>query len=319
MCLPCSAGSYTSLSGASACTACPPGYYCQGGSSKTGCPVHSSSSASTYHITGCTCNAGYSGQNGGSCAPCLPGSFCPGASKCSESQPTIGLTWLFRSEETGFFYLNLPQLVPSMRNYYDQIEFDIWQRVRINSTLSSALEEIQLYTAAMHIQTASFGCTDVDTGCRLRDDWEVSYQPDVSYVSLADSSKVSCDFASACACGPWSVATSEIDLTGTPFSIKDSQNAWYTCCSYAYSFQSSCVNEQHCSAQVNGHCGSAYFNGRLSILDRSQYLQDINLACSLYPSDPHLQCNGDETPYLCDSAPSIPCPAGTISPAGACI
>jgi hypothetical protein len=313
MCVPCSAGSYTSLSGASACTACPPGYYCQGGSSKTGCPVHSSSSASTHHITGCICNAGYSGQNGGSCAPCLPGSFCPGASTCS--QPTIGLTWLFRSEETGFFYLNLPQPMPSMRNYDGRIESDIWQRVRINSTLSPALEEVKLHTAAMHVNTASFSCEIVD-GCGILD---ASYQPDAAYVTLADPSKVSCDFASACACGSGSVATSEIDLTGTPFGITDFQNAWYTCCSYAYSFQSSCVNEQHCSAQVSGYCGGAIFSGRLSILDRSQYIQDINLACSLYPSDPHLQCNGDETPYLCDSTPSIPCPAGTISPAGACI
>jgi hypothetical protein len=310
MCVACSAGSYSGLSGVSVCTACPPGYYCEGGSSKAGCPMHSSSSASTFHITGCICDAGYSGQNGESCIPCRPGSFCPGASNCS--QLTLRLTWLYRSKETGFFYLNLPQPVQSMRNYWAQMESDIWQRVRINSILSPALEEIQLRTAAMHIDRTSFSCTGVETGCGLLDD---TYQTDTSYVTLADPSKVSCEFASACACGE-AIATSEIDIRGTPFSIKDGQYAWYTCCSYAYSFQSFCADEQHCSAQISGYCGGAVFNGKLRVLNRTQYLQDVQLACSLYPSDPNLQCNGVETPYHCGSAPSIQCPAGSMSLAG---
>ena len=307
----CSAGSYTTSSGASTCAACPPGYYCEGGSSKAGCPVHSSSSAFTYHITGCVCNAGYSGQNGGNCSTCHPGSFCPGASKSNCSRPS--LTWLFRSEETGIYFLNLPKPVQSMKNYDARIESDTWQKVRINSTLGPYLDEVQLRTAAMHLNTASYSCGDVSNGCGQLD---VSYQEDTSYVSLADSSSVACNFASACACGARSIATSDIDLAGTPFRIKDGQNAWYKCCSYAYSFQSFCENEQHCSAQIEGYCGGAIFNGRLGILNRSQYLQDVNLACSLYPRDPQLQCSGDKIPYNCDAALSFPCPPGSTSQTG---
>jgi hypothetical protein len=312
LCVSCSAGSYATSSGASTCAACPAGYYCEGGSSKAGCPVNSLSSGFTYHITGCVCNAGYSGHNGGNCSPCRPGSFCPGASKSNCSRPSLRLTWLFRNEETGVYFLNLPKPVQSMKNYNARVESDVWQKVRINSTLRPDLEEVQLRTAAMHLNAVSYSCINVDIGCTQLQDG--AYQEDTSYVSLADSSKVSCNFASACACG--SVATSDIDLAGTPFRITGGQNAWFTCCSYAHTFQSFCANEQHCSAQIEGHCANAIFNGRLGILNRSQYLQDVNLACSLYPRDPQLQCSGDKIPYNCDPALSFPCPAGSISQAG---
>jgi hypothetical protein len=312
MCDSCSPGYYTAPSGASTCSLCPPGYYCEDGSSKAGCPTHSSSSASTYHVTGCVCNAGYSGKSGGNCSLCPSGSFCPGVSNCSRP----ALTWLYRSEETGLYFLNLPQPVLGMKHYDSVLETDVYQKVRISSTLSADLQAIQLYTAAMNFSTASFTCDTVDISCKLLD--SISYHADTSYVDLADYSKVACDFAAVCACGgSGSVATSDIDLSGTPFKIMDGENAWWTCCSYAYTFRSFCVSEQKCSVQVDGYCGSAYFNGRLSILDRSQYLQDVKLACSLYPRDPNLQCSGDKIPYNCDEAPLLPCPAGYVSTAGA--
>jgi hypothetical protein len=216
------------------------------------------------------------------------------------------------------YYLNLLQPVVSMKHYFFVLETDVYRKVRINSTLGADLQEIQLYTAAMHLSPASYICGTVDIGCQLLAN--TSYYADSSYVNLADSSKVACDFASVCACGgTGSIATSEIDLSGTPFKIMDGQYAWYTCCSYAYTFRSFCASEQKCSVQIDGWCGSAYFNGRLGILDRSQYLQDVRLACSLYPRDPQLQCgSSDKIPYSCDAAPLFPCPAGYVSPAGAC-
>lgn len=83
-CISCDAGKYSNVSGASradACINCHPGKYSVtvGGSSEEvclSCPVNSYSAAGSQALTGCVCDAGFSGPNGGPCAMCGINVWC---------------------------------------------------------------------------------------------------------------------------------------------------------------------------------------------------------------------------------------------------
>ena len=62
-CMPCVAGKYSTLPAATAETAC------------LACAVNSNSLIQSSTAGACTCNAGYSGPNGGTCAPCAAGQY----------------------------------------------------------------------------------------------------------------------------------------------------------------------------------------------------------------------------------------------------
>ena len=80
-CLLCVAGKYKTSTGSAACTDCGAGSYSVTvGATAAGacvvCPVNSYSVVvGASSVSTCTCNAGYTGPDGGACSACLPGSF----------------------------------------------------------------------------------------------------------------------------------------------------------------------------------------------------------------------------------------------------
>ena len=78
-CETCIAGKYKSETGSAPCTNCVPGQYsaavgaisnvCQS------CPTNTNSIEGTDEQTDCTCNMGYTGDNGGPCEACIPGKY----------------------------------------------------------------------------------------------------------------------------------------------------------------------------------------------------------------------------------------------------
>jgi hypothetical protein len=79
-CSACVAGKYKTTSGSVVCTDCGVGTYsttvgASAASTCVSCPVNSNSVASSSAITGCTCNAGYTGPDGGVCSACVPGKY----------------------------------------------------------------------------------------------------------------------------------------------------------------------------------------------------------------------------------------------------
>ena len=66
VCLPCASGTFQPAEGSSSCSACP------GNSSTT--------SVGHVALTDCTCNAGFTGNDGGECLACAVGKYCPGGS-----------------------------------------------------------------------------------------------------------------------------------------------------------------------------------------------------------------------------------------------
>jgi hypothetical protein len=79
-CSACVAGKYKTASGSAGCTSCGVGTY----SASTGataastcvtCPGNSNSPSSSDAVVDCTCNAGYTGPDGGPCSPCAAGTY----------------------------------------------------------------------------------------------------------------------------------------------------------------------------------------------------------------------------------------------------
>ena len=92
-CADCNAG-YTGPSGGP-CVACQTGTWksATGSGSCTGCPLYSGGTCTPCtDSTGCQCNAGYSGPNGGSCWPCLTATYksTSGAQACSSCPANSG-------------------------------------------------------------------------------------------------------------------------------------------------------------------------------------------------------------------------------------
>eukprot|EP00961_Rhodomonas_salina_P292535 3933019-Rhodomonas_salina.1 len=79
----CSAGYYRSgnESNSPFCQPCLPDHYCSGDGAMASCPdANSAADAQTVSVSGCTCNAGFEGENGGSCTLCTVGWYCEGGS-----------------------------------------------------------------------------------------------------------------------------------------------------------------------------------------------------------------------------------------------
>jgi len=79
-CVPCRNGTYNALEGqeglTAVCELCEAGKYASiGGSSCVDCLAHSSSVPGSMSALWCKCNAGYSGEDGGTCVACAPGSY----------------------------------------------------------------------------------------------------------------------------------------------------------------------------------------------------------------------------------------------------
>ena len=80
ICSTCIAGTYKVGMGSAACTSCVTGTYSTtpAATAETAClscPVNSNSPSQSSTVTACTCNAGYSGPNGGVCDPCASGTY----------------------------------------------------------------------------------------------------------------------------------------------------------------------------------------------------------------------------------------------------
>eukprot|EP00961_Rhodomonas_salina_P188637 2545703-Rhodomonas_salina.1 len=79
----CSAGFFLALppmSIAGSCTACPTGFFCEGGSARVGCPEHSTSGAGSARREQCVCDAGYTPEEASAgCRACAPGTRKAGA------------------------------------------------------------------------------------------------------------------------------------------------------------------------------------------------------------------------------------------------
>lgn len=86
-CTACNLGTYKADNGSLSCVDCARGTYLDstGATVCRSCPSDSYSDLATTSIDGCTCNAGYSGQDGGPCVACSPGTFkaSPGSEACS--------------------------------------------------------------------------------------------------------------------------------------------------------------------------------------------------------------------------------------------
>jgi hypothetical protein len=89
-CTACVSGKYKTLTGSSKCTPCAQGKYSSVvaaivESNCEGCPAHSNAPLGSRNISNCTCNRGYTGNNGDTCTACIAGTFKPtnGSEACT--------------------------------------------------------------------------------------------------------------------------------------------------------------------------------------------------------------------------------------------
>ena len=301
-CLPCRVGSYNSVAGLSACIACPVGTY--------------SSAPGTTACVGCaagTFSTGTGIVSPSECIPCAAGAFSTqtGVTVCNRcaagyysnrtgvsSLPGCvngSLTWLFRNNTNGYYYLNLygtgnrGGCNPCLPFYWVNT---IFTKVRIQSTLSVNLTFVQLYV--WYLGYVASGTCSPNTGDLTYTYGDSGYgNPLIDIGSMKATNK---DVNSA------------IDLRGTPFTIANGTRSFFssgcvytsTCISVACSGSQTCTNGQYCG-------GISFWNGLLGLFNRSQYQSDVNNACAMYPGDPRLSCTGQES--IC-SNPCSYCDAG---------
>ena len=260
----CPSGAYSSGSRSTACQACIPGYY------------GTALGASTQEA----------------CQSCAAGSYANGIDPVSCVYATQ-FTWLYKDLSSGYYYVTLPTVSISESNYND-IEYTYWSKVRIDSTLSESMTQVQLYV--QYLGSSGVPC--------------LSNTMDTTYAKIPPTRIV--DFGSVSDCG-FSSSSTRISLEGTPFSILDQTAAWVAIpglCNFDPALSVACANLQDCTAVIIADCGMASFNGLLGVYNIPQFVADIQLACALYKNDPLLLCTGNET--KCDD-PCTVCPVGTYS------
>ena len=299
LCTQCNAGTFSSGLGVSTCTACYTGTYASGVGS-IWCPLCSAGTyASLQGTTLCTnCTAGtYSTAlgvtNSGQCSSCGAGKYLVTPATCSS--PT--LSWLFKSPITGYYYLNLP--LPQT------VGTTVWNKIRINSTLSNTASSILLYMAGMNGTYETNGATP----CYIS-----GTQYDATYATIPSTFT---DYGTEGSCA-WSPKVARANMVGTPFGIRDSLTSFTgPGCSWSFSFSYACASSQECTCSFYGNCASCAFAGALSILNTTQFQADVNASCALYPYDPLLSCKGTETvSYSCTPAQCQSCPANTYNVPG---
>jgi len=93
-CRACETGQYKGTVGSASCTTCDAGTYtvAEASLSCTSCPANSNSPSGSHGNTSCTCNAGYSGPDGGPCVPCGQGTY-KDASGDAACTPCPANTW----------------------------------------------------------------------------------------------------------------------------------------------------------------------------------------------------------------------------------
>jgi len=233
------------------------------------------------------------------CRSCSAGSFSNGVdlSSCVSEKE---FTWLFRDPANGYYYITMPTPAISVSNYGTPY-YTTWTKVRINSTLSLSMSQIQLFVQALDNPFASCVGKTVDAKYAV-----VPVQPD----AFADFGTVSeCYFLPA---------AMQLSLTGTPFSIVQQTAAWTglqsSTCNFLTTVSASCASMQDCSVSISGDCGFAAFSGLLGVYNVGQFMADIQRACVLYGNDPNLLCSGNMG--MCNDSCTA-CVAGTYSAAGA--
>ena len=255
--MPCPRGSYSSTIGAlssALCQLCSPGQYAT--------------------------VAGASSPD--ACKSCSAGSYnnLVNLSSCVFARE---FTWLFRDPDSGFYYLNMPIDSVSAVNY-GVPAYTYWSKVRIHSTLSQSIGQIQLYV--LYVGNSLAPC--------------LSSTIDPTYAKLVEPKSMPpgnwfTDFGSVSDC-QWIYTSTRLSLEGTPFSILDQTGAWaFESCSWGPTMSVSCNGPQDCTAGIVGDCGGAYFNGMLGVHNLAQFVDDIQLACVLYKGDTRLSCSGNET------------------------
>ena len=251
------------------------------------------------HSTACqTCIPGYYGTALGAstqeaCKSCAAGSYANGIDPASCVHATQ-FTWLYKDLSNGYYYVTLPTISIAASNYNNNIEYTYWSKVRIDSTLSQSMTQVQLYV--QYLGSSEVSC--------------LSNTMDTTYAKIPPSRIL--DFGSVGDCG-FSSSSTRVSLEGTPFSILDQTAAWVAIpgpCNFEPALSVTCASLQDCTAEINANCGQASFNGILGVCNVSQFVADIQLACALYKNDPLLLCTGNET--KCDD-PCTVCPVGTYS------
>ena len=211
--------------------------------------------------------------------------------------PSKEFTWLFKDPNTGFYYLNLPLVIPAENNYGNPV-YTYWKKVRINSKLSQSMTQVQLFVKYLGLGYNSDPCTGntVDTTYAM---------------PLPSPDSLITDFGSVSDCG-FQSSTTRVVLDGTPFSLPEQMASWTAleACNYLATMSGSCASMQDCTVSIVGDCGVAYFRGLLGVYNATQFAADVRVACALNGKDRLLSCQGDER--FC-SDPCIACPAGTYS------
>ena len=268
--LPCPRGTYSTIIGAlsaATCQKCIPGQYATA--------LGASSSVA--------------------CQSCAAGSFYNDndvdLSSCVYANE---FTWLFK-DKNGFYYLNIPNTAVSVWNYYGSPVFTYWNKVRINSTLSQYLGQVQLFV--QYLANNEEPCTG-DT-------------VDTTFATLSQQASSFADFGTVHDCG-FIYASTRLFLGGTPFSIVEQTSGWVATdeCNYDSTLYVSCNSLQDCTVGIVGDCGAANFKGLLGVYNVEQYVADIQLACVLDKGDPNLLCSGYEA--MCGD-PCSTCSIGTYS------
>jgi hypothetical protein len=100
---------YYSTSSSTICSVCPVNTYAYTfltGPSCPSCPSFSSSAIRSMNRTNCTCDAGYSGPDGGACTACNPGQFksLSGSGSCEDCNAGVRLIW---SGEDDYGHINV--------------------------------------------------------------------------------------------------------------------------------------------------------------------------------------------------------------------